>query len=68
VRYGALAFDSDGGLGGSCSITITTYGAVAEFIEGTFEGTLLKTAGPPAVPASVVVTNGRFRLRRNVDE
>lgn len=68
VRYGALAFDNDGGLGGRCSITITAYGSVAEFIEGTFEGTLLKTAGPPALPAQVTVTSGRFRLRRNVDE
>jgi hypothetical protein len=66
VRYGALAFDNDGGLGGSCSITITAYGNVAEFIEGTFQGTLLKTAGPG--PNQIVVTNGRFRLRRNIDE
>lgn len=68
IRYGALTFDEDGGLGGSCTIEITTYGAIAEFIEGTFSGTLLKTAGPPSAPPQIVVTNGRFRLRRNLDE
>jgi hypothetical protein len=67
VRYGALVYE-DGGARGSCSITITAYGDVASFIEGTFEGTLRKTAGPPAVPAQVTITNGRFRLRRNIDE
>jgi hypothetical protein len=54
-------FDSSGGTG---TITIQTYGAVGEFIEGSFSGTMFNQVnGKP-----VKVTDGHFTLIRLADQ
>jgi hypothetical protein len=68
VRFGALVSIDGGPPSGSCTITIDTYGGLGDVIEGSFEGTLPRVVGPAAAPAQVVVTNGRFRIRRASDE
>lgn len=46
--------------------TITTYGAVGGWIEGTWSGTILRANGASAGTAATI-TNGTFRFRRSSD-
>lgn len=46
--------------------TVTTYGAVGGWIEGTWSGTILRSNGASAGTAATI-TNGTFRFRRMSD-
>ena len=55
-----------GSIGGSCSITVTSYGAVGELINGSFSATLVPQFGGATGNRSI--TNGTFSIYRGPDE
>lgn len=59
---GGEAFSS-GAPGGSCTLTVTSYGAVGEKIVGTFSGTLVSGA-----MNTRTITSGQFSVTRSADK
>ena len=55
-----------GSIGGSCTITVTSYGAVGQLINGSFSATLVPQFGGATGNRSI--TNGTFSIYRGPDE